>query len=57
MCSSDNEKGRWDEKKRRRRTEKKNENRTECNSNELTIYNEEKKKIDDRSYICLFSLY
>jgi hypothetical protein len=28
----------------RKEEQKKNENRTECDSNELTIYNEEKKK-------------
>ena len=38
-----------------KRKKRKKENRTECDSNELTIYNEE---IDDRSHIyrCLFSL-
>jgi hypothetical protein len=40
----------WDVKSKK----KKKENRTECDSNELTIYNEEKKKIDDRSYVCMF---
>jgi hypothetical protein len=39
------EKGGWDEKRKKNREK---ENRTECDSNELTIYNEEKKKIDDR---------
>jgi hypothetical protein len=45
------EKKKEDGTRKERRTEKK-ENRTECDSNELTIYNEEKKKIDDRSYAC-----
>jgi len=47
------EKKKEDGTRKERRTEKK-ENRTECDSNELTIYNEEKKKIDDRSYVCMF---
>ena len=51
MRSSDIEKGGWDENERRR-TEKR-ENRTECDLNELTIYNEEKKKLMiDRIYAC-----
>jgi hypothetical protein len=48
------EKKKEDGTRKERRTEKK-ENRIECDSNELTIYNEEKKKIDDRSYVCMFA--
>ncbi len=36
------EKRGWDEKRKKNRRKK--ENRTECDSNELTIYNEEKKE-------------
>jgi hypothetical protein len=56
MCVlSDIEKRRWDEKEIRRRREK--ENRTECDSNELAIYNEEKEKLMiDHIYACSLSL-
>jgi hypothetical protein len=56
VCAADIENEAGKEKKRMgcKKQEEKKENRTECDSNELTIYNEEKKKIDDRSYACMF---
>ena len=52
----ENERGKIERKMGREKNEeqKKKENRAECDSNELTIYKEEKKKIDDRSYVCRF---
>jgi hypothetical protein len=42
---------------RKKEEEQKKENRTECDSNELTIYNEEKKKLMiDHIYIYACSL-
>jgi len=41
---------------RKKEEEQKKENRTECDSNELTIYNEEKKKLEiDHIYMPVLS--
>jgi hypothetical protein len=59
MCSSDNEKGRWDEKKRRRRTEKKT--RIELNAIRMNlqyITKKRRKLMIDHIYACsLFIKY